>query len=149
MSCRSKLSYAALLAGIVVGQTGMGLAHHMGFYLTLDLGLKHGMANGLLLPWACRVFLRREHTKLETIAKAFGVDISKSSTAEAIETVVELMRTFTTQFDLLSALNENSKMEKKIKNYSERLVKNADPLLINTLDLKREELEDIYRNSLI
>ena len=31
MSYRSKLSYAALLAGIVVGQTGMGLAHHMGF----------------------------------------------------------------------------------------------------------------------
>ncbi len=149
MSCRSKLSYAALLAGVVVGQTGMGLAHHLGFYLTLDLGLKHGMANGLLLPWTCRVSLSREHIKLKTIAKAFGADISKSSTAEAIETVMELMRTFTTQFDLLSVLNEKGKMEKKIKNYSERLVKNTDPLLINTLDLKREEIEDIYRKSLI
>ncbi|MGD2273069.1 MAG: iron-containing alcohol dehydrogenase, partial [Desulfobacterales bacterium] len=149
MSCRSKLSYAALLAGVVVGQTGMGLAHHMGFYLTLELGLKHGMANGLLLPWTCRVSLSREHIKLKTIAKAFGADIGRLPKNEAIETVMELMRAFTARFDLLSVLSEKNKMEKKIKNYSERLVKNADPLLINRLDLKTEEIEDIYRKALM
>ncbi len=149
MSYRSKLSYAALLAGIVVGQTGMGLAHHMGFYLTLDLGLKHGMANGLLLPRACNVVLGPERKKLETIANAFGADISKSSSGEAIEIVVALILKFTSQFDLVPALNEKSIIEKKIKNYSERLLNNADPLLINTLDLKREEIEDIYRKSLM
>jgi alcohol dehydrogenase class IV len=149
MSYRSKLSYAALLAGVVVGQTGMGLAHHMGFYLTLDLGLKHGMANGLLLPSTCKVSLSREHIKMEAIAKAFGADISKLSGNEAIEAVVGHIRTFTTQFDLISALNEKSRLGEKIKNYSDMLLKNADPLLINTLDLKKEEIEDIYRKSLM
>lgn len=149
MSYRSKLSYAALLAGIVVGQTGIGLAHHMGFYLTLDLELKHGMANGLLLPSTCRVSLNREHIKMETIAKAFGVDISKLSGNEALETVVEHIRTFTTQFNLISALNEKNRLGGKIKKYSDMLLKNADPLLINTLNLNKEEIEDIYRKSLM
>jgi alcohol dehydrogenase class IV len=149
MSYRSKLSYAALLAGIVVGQTGMGLAHHMGFCLTLDLGLKHGMANGLLLPWTCSVVLGRERKKLETIANAFGADISEASTGEAIEIVVELIQKFTSQFDLIPALKEKSILDKKIKNYSEKVLKNADPLLIHTLNLERREIEDIYLKSLI
>ena len=149
MRYRSKLSYAALLAGIVVGQTGMGLAHHMGFCLTLDLGLKHGMANGLLLPWTCSVVFGRERKKLETIANAFGADISESSTGESIEIVVELIQKFTSQFDLIPALKEKSIIDQKIKNYSEKVLKNADPLLIHTLNLDREEIEDIYLKSLM
>lgn len=148
MSYRSKLSYAALLAGMVVGQVGMGLVHHMGFYLTLDLGLKHGMANGLLLPWVSRATLGRERKKLEKIASGFGTDISKSSEAEAIEIVMELIHKFTSQFDLAPVVNEKSILEKKIKNYSEKVMKNADPLMIRTWNLEREEIEDIYRKSL-
>jgi alcohol dehydrogenase class IV len=149
MSYRSKLSYASLLAGIVVGQTGMGLAHHMGFYLTLDLGLKHGVANGLLLPWVLNVVLGRKRKKLETIANAFGADLSKLSGDEAIETVAERIRTFTAQFDIISVLNEKGELGEKIKNYSDTLIKNTDPSMINMSDLKFEEIEYIYRKALM
>jgi|GEM_PF-834428 len=148
MTYRSKLSYAAVLAGIVVGQTGMGLAHHMGFYLTLDLGMKHGMANGLLLPWTCEASLIHTPAKAEKIAKAFGADIRNLDSEAAIQIVVDAVRAFTAQFDLISEhVDEKSILEKKIENYAESMLKNADPLLIDPLRLKKEEIENVYRRS--
>ena len=145
---RSKLAYAAVLAGIVVGQTGLGLAHHMGFYLTLEQGMKHGMANGLLLAGTCEASLIRTPVKAETIAKAFGADIRNSDSQAAIQIAVDAVRAFTAQFDLISELaDEKSILEKKIKNYAERMLKNADPLLIDALKLKRDEIENVYRKS--
>ena len=48
---RCAMSYAAMLGGIVTAQTGLGLVHQMGYALTVGLGLAHGAANGMVLPW--------------------------------------------------------------------------------------------------
>lgn len=44
-----QLHYAAMLAGMVIAQTGTGLVHAMGYPLTYHKGIPHGRANGILL----------------------------------------------------------------------------------------------------
>lgn len=145
---RSKLSYAALLGGMVIGQTGMGLVHHMGYHLTLDLGLKHGTANGLLLPWVCEAALGRDRYKLPTIAKGLGATISESTDEETLEKVVEYIQRFISQIGLADEIKNKDLSHEKIKNYSERTLKHVESSLIGSWLVSKEEIEEIYRRAL-
>lgn len=145
---RSKLSYAALLGGMVIGQTGMGLVHHMGYHLTLDLGLKHGTANGLLLPWVCEAALGRDRYKLPTIAKGLDATISESTDEETFEKVVEYIQRFISQIGLADEIKNKDLSHEKIKNYSERTLKHVESSLIGSWLVSKEEIEEIYRKAL-
>lgn len=50
LDARASLLYAAMLSGIVIAHTGTTIVHGMGYYYTLEHGIPHGAANGLLLP---------------------------------------------------------------------------------------------------
>ena len=49
VAARGRVQHAAMLAGCVIAQTGTTLVHGMGYYLTLECGIAHGLANALLL----------------------------------------------------------------------------------------------------
>lgn len=49
VEARSKLLYAAMLAGCVIAQSGTTLVHGMGYYYTAQFDIAHGLANALLL----------------------------------------------------------------------------------------------------
>lgn len=49
IEARGQMLYASMLAGCVIAQSGTTLVHGMGYYYTLECGVAHGLANGLLL----------------------------------------------------------------------------------------------------
>ena len=49
LEARSEMLYASMLSGCVIAQSGTTLVHGMGYYYTLECGVPHGLANGLLL----------------------------------------------------------------------------------------------------
>lgn len=49
IEARYNMIYAAMIAGVVVAQSGTTLVHGMGYALTVECGVAHGMANALLL----------------------------------------------------------------------------------------------------
>lgn len=49
LDARMQMLYAAMLSGCVIAQSGTTLVHGMGYALTLEFGVPHGLANGLLL----------------------------------------------------------------------------------------------------
>lgn len=49
LEARMHMLYAAMLSGCVIAQSGTTLVHGMGYALTLEFGVPHGLANGLLL----------------------------------------------------------------------------------------------------
>lgn len=69
---RSYCSYASLLAGMAIAQTGTTLVHGMGYKLTAHLGLTHGRANGILLPWVSEFNLQGDRTKYAHLARSLG-----------------------------------------------------------------------------
>lgn len=49
LPARGCMQHAAMLAGCVIAQTGTTLVHGMGYPLTMECGIAHGLANALLL----------------------------------------------------------------------------------------------------
>jgi alcohol dehydrogenase class IV len=69
---RGLMLYAAMLSGCVIAQSGTTLVHGMGYYLTLECGLPHGLANALLLTPLFRFNAEHEPARVAAIAAALG-----------------------------------------------------------------------------
>lgn len=65
---REKIMFASMLAGMVIAQTSTTVAHALGYNLTTDKGIKHGLATAIFLPFE----LRNANTeKAETVKALF------------------------------------------------------------------------------
>ncbi len=72
LAAREALLYAAMLSGVVISQTGTTLVHGMGYYYTLEHGIAHGAANGLLLPPVFAWNAQHAPEKVAALAEALG-----------------------------------------------------------------------------
>lgn len=72
IDARAHMLYAALLSGIVIAHTGTTLVHGMGYCLTLEFGIAHGLANGVLLAPIFEYNARHLPQKVAAIAGALG-----------------------------------------------------------------------------
>jgi len=82
LDARMQMLYAAMLSGCVIAQSGTTLVHGMGYPLTLEFGLPHGLANALLLTPVFQYNARFLPEKVAAIAHALGVVHGDSPTAE-------------------------------------------------------------------
>ncbi len=55
LEARGEMLFAAMLSGCVIAQSGTTLVHGLGYHLTLEFGVPHGLANGVLLAPAVSV----------------------------------------------------------------------------------------------
>jgi alcohol dehydrogenase class IV len=69
---RAEMLYASMLSGCVIAQSGTTLVHGMGYYYTLECGVAHGLANGLLLAPLFRHNARHAPDKVSAIVAALG-----------------------------------------------------------------------------
>lgn len=81
IEARSRMAYAAMLSGCVISQTGTTLVHGMGYYYTLEFGVAHGLANGLLLAPVFRYNARHIPEKVAAMAEAMGVTAGEPADA--------------------------------------------------------------------
>lgn len=70
---REDLMYGAVLAGMVIAQTGTTLVHGMGYQLTYYKGLTHGRANGILLPHYMSLMEETMADKVEKVWEILGL----------------------------------------------------------------------------
>ncbi|NOZ91775.1 iron-containing alcohol dehydrogenase [bacterium 3DAC] len=79
IEARSDMSLAALLGGIVINDAGVGLTHFLGFPISEDLDVPHGLINALLLPPVLEKNIARGgpliHGKVELMKLRLGMDI--------------------------------------------------------------------------
>lgn len=69
---RSRMMYAAMLAGIVIAHTGTIILHGMGYPLTTHLGIPHGRANGILMCGVLEMIRPFRREKVARTAEYFG-----------------------------------------------------------------------------
>jgi alcohol dehydrogenase class IV len=77
LQARAQMLYASMLAGCVIAQSGTTLVHGMGYYYTLECGIAHGLANGLLLAPIFR------HNALYAPARVAGICAALGCPADA------------------------------------------------------------------
>ena len=86
---REKMSHAALLSGLALANSGLGLAHGIAPALGVHCRVPHGMACAVMLPSALRINRDVRQAELATLARhTFGV-AHRMPDGEAVEVLIE------------------------------------------------------------
>ncbi|NIS70109.1 MAG: iron-containing alcohol dehydrogenase [Proteobacteria bacterium] len=147
-SYRSQMSYAALLSGMVIAHTGIGLTHQMGYHLALNLGLAHGEANGVLLPWVSELLLNQGQGKLDRLANCLGVAIEELPESKKVRSVIKNIHEFISRTGLSPELERKGLTEEKIQDFSERTFKNKAALRGSSERITLEAIRKTYDQAL-
>lgn len=71
---RERLMYVSMLGGMIIAQTGVTIAHGMGYCYTFFKGISHGAANGLLMREYLKLNYDVAQEKIDRALKALGCD---------------------------------------------------------------------------
>ncbi len=128
---RAKLAQCALLAGMVIAQTGTTAVHAMGYSLTYSKDIDHGRANGLLLPEYLKFVEQKQPRLVARILAAMNVE-----TVDAFKNILDR---------LLGA--KETITGKEIVAFSEKAVKTKN-IPNSKVKPTEEDIRAIYRASL-
>ena len=90
---RAGMAHAALLSGMALANSGLGIAHGVAAALGIHAGVAHGLACAVMLPTALRVNRDIALHDMATLARAVHITDNKQDTAAAdalIEKIVTL-----------------------------------------------------------
>ena len=92
-SARAAMAHAALLSGIALANSGLGMAHGVAAALGIECGTPHGLACATLLPVAVRVNLAAAERDFATLERAVAADASPGDreAAAAFATRIEAL----------------------------------------------------------
>jgi alcohol dehydrogenase class IV len=76
VSARAAMAHAALLSGIALANSGLGMAHGVAAALGVECGTPHGLACAALLPVAVRVNLAAAEQDFAMLERAVAADAS-------------------------------------------------------------------------
>lgn len=127
---REDLMVASSLGGFVISQTATSLPHGMGYALTYNKGIPHGIANGILFPAYLESF--QDKTKLEKMLKMLGV-----SDLDALNQVIKTL--------IQSDINVS---DEELELYTNSMTSNAAKLKNHPEEIGFEGIYDIYKKSL-
>jgi len=99
---RENLMYVSLLGGIIIAQTGVTIAHGMGYCYTFFNDIPHGKANGLIMREYLKLNYDVAKEKIDCVLKALGccsidefADILKNILGEAPKLTHEEIQLYT------------------------------------------------------
>lgn len=128
---REKLLLASTIGGMVISHTGTSLPHGMGYPLTYEKHIPHGIANGILYPGYLKVFKKRE--KLKRMLSLINVS-SVEELSGILQEILPMKPLTLTQEEIRRYVNGLLSNEKKLKNHPEKV--------------SREDLIRIYKTIL-
>lgn len=128
---REKLMMASTLAGMVIAQTGTSLPHGLGYALTYNKGLPHGIANGILFAEYLKSFKNTDK-------------VSKLLYNIGLKDLNEFEKLFSNLINILVQIDEE-----EIKSYTNSFMTNKAKLKNHPETISYDEIYLIYKNSLI
>ena len=127
-----KLMLTSTIAGMAIAQPGTSIPHALSYDVTYHNGVAHGKACGIFLAAYLRVYAEQKPEDVEEILTLLG---------------------FKTLDDFASYLTEIlgtvSLTQKEVTFYIDRMMENTSKLATCTFELTRENIEKIYRESIV
>lgn len=110
---REAMAYAALLSGMALANSGLGMAHGVAAALGCVAHVSHGLACALMLPMALRVNYEAAKKQLATLARtAFGIKARSDSLAA--EQIIEKTQALCVVLHLPLSLREVGVRKKQL-----------------------------------
>lgn len=128
---RNNLMIASTLAGVIISKNGTSIPHKMGYALTYNKGVPHGIANCCLYNEYLESFKNRK--KVNNIINILGF-----SSLKDLEKVINRL----SQIDF-------SITKEEVKMYTDEVWKDKEKLRNHPEDISYDELYNIYYRSLV
>jgi len=138
IKAREDMHNASTLSGMAFTSASLGIVHSMAHKIGGELGITHGLANAVLLPYVIE-YNRKSTDGFNEIEKMLGVD-------DLVATVKEMNQKVGIPLSL-KEIDEVDVSEEKFKGILERMSVNAfnDPCtLTNPRDTSSEDIKEIY-----
>jgi len=145
---RSYCSYASLLAGMAIAQTGTTLVHGMGYKLSAHLGITHGRANGILLPWVSEFNLQADPPRYTHLAKTLGEEIEGLGYQERAMRAVNGIRRILGEVGQPDRLKGKSIKSDTIEEFAREIMQNKRRLSNNPRLVTFKDVVGIYQKAL-
>jgi alcohol dehydrogenase class IV len=147
LGAREDMAMGSLMAGISLGNAGVGAVHALAYPLGGKFKVPHGVANSLLLPYVMKYNAIANLEKFAQIANALGENIEGLSLRDAAEVAVRAMAKLSRDVGIPSTLSEVGVTENDIPALAEEASK-VDRLLNNNPRwLTVKEIDTIYREA--
>ena len=129
---RDKLMLMSALGGVAIAQTMTSLPHGMGYFLTYEKGLPHGMANGVLTQAYLEQF-PAEDAHVEKLLECLGFKNTKEL-GSFLDDVLDHEATYT---------------EEDIAYYTDRFMEQPGKIATFPHPLTRDDIYNMYKKSLM
>lgn len=103
---RSRMAHAALLSGIALANSGLGLAHGVAAALGVHAKVPHGLACALLLPTALRVNAPVRQKELAELAQRILHLPGSPTASSAVEALIEAVEALCVELGLPQRLSQ-------------------------------------------
>ena len=110
---REAMSQAALLSGLALANSGLGLAHGVAAALGVHCRVPHGLACAVMLPASLRVNLSVRQHELATLERLFEPGVA--SDADVAEAFVARIETLCREIDIPSRLRDIGVQSEQIR----------------------------------
>lgn len=106
LEAREKMCLASLLGGIVLANSGLGIAHGVASFLGALHGVPHGVANGIILPRAIGFNLPSAFQKFKSIASALREKIDGLTEEESGRKALVAVERIVKELEIPQSLGE-------------------------------------------
>jgi len=103
---RQRMSHAALLSGMALANSGLGMAHGVAAALGVHCRVPHGLACALLLPVALRVNRHVRQAELAALSRLLFDQGQAASPEEAVEVLIRRIEGLSDQIGLPRRLSQ-------------------------------------------
>jgi alcohol dehydrogenase class IV len=147
LKAREDMAMGSLLAGISLGNAGVGAVHALAYPLGGKFKVPHGVANSLLLPYVMKYNVVANIPKFAEVAKAMGENVDGLSLREAADRAVKAMAKLSQDVGIPSSIRDVGVTEADIPAMAEEASKIDRLLNNNPRWLTVNDIENIYRES--
>ncbi|SIS13493.1 Alcohol dehydrogenase, class IV [Peribacillus simplex] len=147
LKAREDMAMGSLLAGISLGNAGVGAVHALAYPLGGKFKVPHGVANSLLLPFVMKYNAVADLEKFSEVAKAMGENVEGLSLREAADRAVQALAQLSEDVGIPASLKDVGVTPSDIPALAEEASK-VDRLLNNNPRwLTVKEIQKIYEEA--
>lgn len=141
-----KMAYAQYIAGMGFSNVGLGIVHSMAHSLGAFFDTPHGVANALLLPHVLKFNGEVCPELFRNMGRAFGLDMENLSDEEAVDKVVDAVKSLSKKLNIPQTLKEIGIPEEMLPQLAAQAINDACTPG-NPRDVTEEEILQIYKNA--
>jgi alcohol dehydrogenase class IV len=146
LDARGKMLVAAAM-GAVAFQKDLGVVHSLAHPLSTLCGMHHGLANALCLVAGMKFCAERKPGLYRRVGVACGLDVLKSSDAEANQRTIAFIEEFLAGLGLNARLREQGVQSKQLDELATQAFE--DPChKTNAVPVTKQELRKLYEEVL-